>query len=61
MATKKITWPWLESRLEAVNARWLEVECGFYRGKLNDVKRGKVSLTDAELALAGKAIASLKP
>lgn len=45
----KITWEWLESRLPALNAKWLEAQCGMYRGKLNDVKRGKVKLADDEL------------
>lgn len=43
------TWEWLESRLPALNATWLEAECGMYRGKLNDVKRGKTTLTETEL------------
>lgn len=46
---KKLTWKWLEPRLVALNAKWLESECGMYRGKLNDVKRGKTTLTETEL------------
>ncbi len=46
---KKITWEWLKSRLPMLNAKWLEEQCGMYRGKLNDVKRGKVTLADDEL------------
>lgn len=53
---KKLTWDWLESRLPALNAKWLEAECGMYRGKLNDVKRGKVKLTDDELQIVKAAI-----
>jgi len=53
---KKITWNWLDSRLPALNAKWLEAKCGMYRGKLNDVKRGKTTLTDEELEKIGKAV-----
>jgi hypothetical protein len=44
-----ITWEWLEPRLAGLNAKWLETEAGLYRGKLNDVKRGKATLSDEEL------------
>ena len=53
---KKLTWNWLESRLPALNAKWLEAQCGMYRGKLNDVKRGKTTLTDEELQAVKKAL-----
>lgn len=53
---KKITWNWLEARLDALNAKWLETQCGMYRGKLNDVKRGKTKLTEEELQAVGKAL-----
>ena len=49
MMPKKLTWNWLEPRLVALNAKWIEAECGMYRGKINDVKRGKTTLTDEEL------------
>lgn len=55
----KPTWEWLESRLPALNAKWLESECGMYRGKLNDAKRGKVKLTEAELKRAADVIKSM--
>lgn len=45
---KKLTWNWLEPRLVALNAKWLEESAGLYRGKLNDVKRGKTTLTAEE-------------
>ena len=53
---KKITWNWLESRLDSLNAKWLEAQCGMYRGKLNDVKRGKTTLTDKELQSVKKSL-----
>lgn len=53
---KKLTWIWLESRLIALNAKWLEAECGMYRGKLNDAKRGKTTLTDKELKAIAEAL-----
>ena len=53
---KKLTWNWLESRLPALNAKWLEAKCGMYRGKLNDVKRGKTTLTDEELKAVKEAL-----
>ena len=52
----KLTWDWLESRLDALNAKWLEAQCGMYRGKLNDVKRGKTTLTEKELQAVKKAL-----
>jgi hypothetical protein len=45
----KITWGWLESRLDAVNVTWLERESGLKPKRLNDVKRGKSRLTPDEL------------
>jgi hypothetical protein len=45
----KITWEWLESRLDAVNVTWLERESGLKPKRLNDVKRGKSRLTPDEL------------
>jgi hypothetical protein len=53
---KQLKWNWLESRLLALNAQWLEAECGMYRGKLNDVKRGKTKLTDEELQAVKKTL-----
>ena len=53
---KKITWNRLESRLPALNAKWLEAQCGMYRGKLNDVKRGKTTLTEEELQAVKKTL-----
>lgn len=53
---KKLTWNWLEPRLVALNAKWIEAECGMYRGKLNDVKRGKTTLTDEELKAVKEAL-----
>lgn len=55
-----LTWNWLEPRLVALNAKWLETECGMYRGKLNDVKRGKTTLTDKELQAIEKALLLFK-
>ena len=46
---KKITWEWLESRLEAVNVTWLERQSGLRPKRINDVRRGKSTLTKAEL------------
>lgn len=57
---KKLTWQWLEERLGAINAKWLEEEVGFYRGKLNDVKRGKVQLTPEELEQIRQALQYLR-
>jgi hypothetical protein len=57
---KKITWDWLEPRLPALNAKWLESQCGMYRGKINDVKRGKVKLTETELQAVKKALLLFK-
>lgn len=45
----KITWEWLAPRLHAVNVTWLERESGLKPKRLNDVKRGKSTLTAAEL------------
>ncbi len=53
---KKLTWGWLEPRLDAINAKWLEAQCAMYRGKLNDVKRGKTTLTENELQAIKKAL-----
>jgi hypothetical protein len=56
----KLTWEWLEPRLEGLNAKWLESECDMYRGKLNDVKRGKTTLTETELQVVKKALLFFK-
>ena len=52
----KITWEWLESRLNAVNVTWLERESGLKPKRLNDVKRGKSTLTAAELERIRRAL-----
>jgi len=57
---KQITWEWLEERLQLINARALEKWCNMYRGKLNDVKRGKVKLTSAELDTLTEAMGEFK-
>lgn len=46
---RKITWDWLAARLHAVNVTWLERECGLKPKRINDVKRGKSTLTEEEL------------
>jgi len=56
MPTKELTWNWLESRLVVLNAKWIEAECDMYRGKLNDVNRGKTKLTETELRAVKDAI-----
>lgn len=53
---RKLTWNWLEPRLVALNAKWLESQAGLYRGKLNDVKRGKTTLTEKELQAVKEAL-----
>jgi hypothetical protein len=47
--SKKITWEWLEPRLDAVNVTWLEIGSGLRPKRLNDVKRGKSKLSEDEL------------
>ena len=47
---KEIKWEWLEPRLKAINVTWLEQESGLKPKRLNDVKRGKSTLTERELA-----------
>jgi len=58
---QKITWEWLASRLEAINARWLEQAAGLKDKRLNDVKRGKSTLSEEELKRIGKALKHLNP
>ncbi len=53
---RKITWEWLESRLDAVNVAWLERESGLTPKRLNDVKRGKSTLAPGELARIKKSL-----
>jgi len=45
---EKITWEWLDARLSAINATWLEKESGLKPKRLNDVRRGKSTLTADE-------------
>ena len=45
----KISWEWLEKRLDALNVSWLERESGLRPKRFHDVKRGKSSLTLEEL------------
>lgn len=53
---KKITWEWLEPRLEAVNVTWLERESGLRPKRINDVRRGKSTLTLEELLRIQKSL-----
>ena len=46
---RKLTWEWLQGRLVAINATWLEQEAGLKNKRLSDVKRGKSTLTSEEL------------
>ncbi len=58
---QKITWNWLAPRLEALNVSWLEKAAGLRDKRLNDVKRGKSTLTEEELARIAKALRFLDP
>ncbi len=58
---QKVTWNWLAPRLEALNVRWLEKAAGLRDKRLNDVKRGKSTLTEEELERIGKALKHLNP
>jgi hypothetical protein len=58
---KKVTWQWLSPRLEALNVRWLEKAAGLRDKRLNDVKRGKSTLTEEELERITKALKHLHP
>ena len=53
---EKVTWNWLALRLEALNVRWLEKAAGLRDKRLNDVKRGKSTLSEEELDRIGKAL-----
>tara|TARA_R110002111_G_scaffold24144_2_gene53855 strand:+ start:124 stop:309 length:186 start_codon:yes stop_codon:yes gene_type:complete len=53
---QKVTWNWLAPRLEALNCRWLEKQSGLRDKRLNDVKRGKSTLSEEELERIGKAL-----
>lgn len=57
---RKITWEWLAPRLEALNANWVEKESGLKPKRLNDVKRGKSTLTPEELERIRLALQWLK-
>lgn len=57
---RTVTWEWLEPRLEAINANWLERESGLRPKRLNDVKRGKSTLTAEELERISLALQWLK-
>jgi hypothetical protein len=46
----------LEPKLSALNCRWLEGASGLKDKRLNDVKRGKSTLTEEELARIAKAL-----
>ena len=58
---EKVTWSWLSTRLEALNVRWLEKAAGLKDKRLNDVKRGKSTLTEEELERIGKALKYVNP
>ena len=58
---EKVTWNWLSTRLEALNVRWLEKAAGLRDKRLNDVKRGKSTLTEEELERIGKALKYVNP
>ena len=53
---QKVTWNWLAPRLEALNCRWLEKQAGLRDKRLNDVKRGKSTLSEVELERIGEAL-----
>jgi hypothetical protein len=57
---QKVTWKWLEPRLEALNCRWLERQAGLKDKRLNDAKRGKSTLRDEELGRIDRALDFLK-
>ena len=57
---RKVTWKWLEPRLECLNVRWLERAAGLRDKRLNDVKRGKSTLSPEELERIGKALDYLR-
>lgn len=58
---QKVTWNWLAPRLEALNVRWLEKAAGLRDKRLNDVKRGKSTLSEEELERIRKALKHLNP
>jgi hypothetical protein len=53
---KKLTWKWLEPRLSAIKASWLEDAAQLRKGKIHDAKRGTAQLTEDELGRIGKAL-----
>lgn len=58
---QKLTWKWLAPRLEALNVHWLEKTAGLRDKRLNDVKRGKSTLSEEELERIRKALLHLNP
>jgi len=42
--------------MEALNCRWLEKQSGLKDKRLNDVKRGKSTLSEEELERIGEAL-----
>jgi hypothetical protein len=58
---EKITWEWLADRLDGLNAAWIEREANLRVGRLRDVKRGKSSLSEAELVAIREALLRLSP
>lgn len=56
---EKITWEWLEPRLKALKASWIEKHAGLRKDYLCDVKRGKAHLGEEDLSRIRKALIEL--
>jgi len=55
----EITWQWLEPRLKALKASWIEKHAGLRKDYLCDVKRGKAHLSEEDLARIRGALEAL--
>lgn len=52
----KITWEKIEEPIPVLSLRWLEAHLGWYRGRLNDIKRKKNARTTEDLRAIRKAL-----